>query len=123
MSRSLVDQYDLITYEDLNIIGIVKNHNLAKSIIDAGWNQLVRFTTYKAAYAGKQLIQVDPYNTSQVCSECGLIVKKELKDRVHSCSCGYTVDRGINDAKNILKKGSSLNRSKAWNVPSRRMRR
>ncbi|MBS7529640.1 transposase [Hazenella sp. IB182353] len=83
---------------------MVKNHKLAKSIVDAGWNQLVQFTTYKAAYAGKQVIQVDPYNTSQACSECGLIVKKGLKDRVHSCSCGYTEDRDINAAKNILKK-------------------
>ncbi|WP_369411283.1 zinc ribbon domain-containing protein [Polycladospora coralii] len=63
------------------------------------------------------------WNTSQAYSECGLIVKKELKHRVHSCSCGYTEDRDINAAKNILKKSSSLNRSQAWNVPSRRVRR
>ncbi len=83
---------------------MVKNHNLAKSIVDAGWNQLIQFTIYKAEYAGKKVVQVDPYHTSQACSECGHIVKKELKDRVHSCSCGYTEDRDVNAARNILKK-------------------
>ncbi|MFC4078162.1 hypothetical protein [Salinithrix halophila] len=52
ISRYLVDHYDLIAFEDFNIKRIVKNHHLAKSMVDAGWDQLVRFTTYKAAYAG-----------------------------------------------------------------------
>ncbi|WP_044640419.1 RNA-guided endonuclease InsQ/TnpB family protein [Risungbinella massiliensis] len=104
ISRYLVDRYDLIAFEDLNIKGMVLNHKLAKSIVDAGWNQLVQFTSYKAEYAGKQVIQVDPYNTSQACSKCGQIVKKERKDRVHSCSCGYTEDRDVNAARNILHK-------------------
>lgn len=104
ISRYLVNHYDLIAFEDLNIKGLVKNHNLAKSIVDAGWSQLVQFTTYKAEYAGKQVIQVDPYHTSQTCSECGQIVKKTLKDRTHQCSCGYVEDRDVNAARNILKK-------------------
>ncbi|SDX61433.1 putative transposase, partial [Marininema mesophilum] len=104
ISRYLVDHYDLIAFEDLHISGMVKNHKLAKSIVDAGWDQLVRFTNYKAEYAGKKVIQVDPTNTTQACSACGQIVKKELKDRVHRCSCGYTEDRDINAAKNILYK-------------------
>ncbi|TCP70380.1 RNA-guided endonuclease InsQ/TnpB family protein [Baia soyae] len=104
ISRHLVDHYDLIEFEDLNIQGMVQNHNLAKSIVDAGWNQLVQFTTYKAGYAGKHVIQVNPHNTSQACSECGQIVKKTLKDRTHQCSCGYVEDRDINAARNILKR-------------------
>jgi len=104
ISRYLVDHYDLIAFEDLNIKGMIKNHHLAKSIADAGWNQLVQFTNYKAEYAGKKVVLVDPRNTTQVCSECGQIVKKTLKDRIHKCSCGYIEDRDINAARNILKK-------------------
>ncbi|MCS1351164.1 transposase [Mechercharimyces sp. CAU 1602] len=104
ISRNLVDRYDLIAFEKLNITGMVQNHNLAKSIVDVAWRQLVQFTTYKAEYAGKEVIQVDPYNTTQSCSACGQIVKKALKDRMHVCSCGYSEDRDINAAKNILLK-------------------
>jgi putative transposase len=104
ISRYLVDNYDRIAFEDLNVQGMLKNHNLAKSIADAGWRMLVQFTTYKAEWAGKQVITVDPHNTSQACSECGQTVKKTLKERIHRCSCGYVADRDVNAARNILHK-------------------
>lgn len=102
ISRQLVNQYQLIALEDLNVQGMVKNHNLAKSIVDAGWNQLVQFVTYKAESAGRQVVQVNPFNTSQQCSACGEIVKKTLTERLHRCSCGYVNDRDVNAARNIL---------------------
>lgn len=102
VSRQLVNQYGLIAFENLNVQGMVKNHNLAKSIVDAGWSQFVQYTTYKAESAGRRVVLVNPYNTSQMCSNCGSIVKKKLSERVHRCSCGYIEDRDINAAKNIL---------------------
>lgn len=104
LSRELVDRYDLIVFEDLKIKNMVKNHHLAQSIYDACWGMLIQFTTYKAEYAGKKVELVDPHHTSQVCSECGQIVKKNLNERVHRCLCGYIADRDVNAAKNILKK-------------------
>ncbi|MBA4495294.1 zinc ribbon domain-containing protein, partial [Paenactinomyces guangxiensis] len=65
---------------------------------------LIQFTTYKAEYAGKKVEWVDPCNTSQACSECRRIVKKKLGERIHRCSCGYTADRDVNAARNILQK-------------------
>jgi putative transposase len=102
-SRKLVNEYGLIAIEDLNIQGMVKNHRLAKRIVDAGWNQLVQFVRYKAESAGRQVVQVNPYYTSQQCSNCGEIVKKSLTVRVHHCPCGYVADRDENAAINILK--------------------
>jgi putative transposase len=102
VSRKLVNQYQLIAFEDLNVLGMVKNHHLAKSIVDAGWHQLVQFVAYKAESAGRQVVQVNPYNTSQQCSNCGEIVKKTLSERTHQCSCGYVADRDVNAAINIL---------------------
>jgi putative transposase len=104
VSRYLVNKYDLIIFENLKITNMVKNHNLSKSIYDASWRMLIQYTTYKAEYAGKTVELVDPHNTSQVCSECGQVVKKTLKERTHHCSCGYVADRDINAARNILKK-------------------
>jgi putative transposase len=53
-------------------------------------------------WAGKEVELVDPRNTSQDCSEYGQIVKKSLDVRIHTCSCGYTEDRDVNAARNIL---------------------
>ena len=102
LSRKLADSYSTITFERLNILDMVKNHHLAKSIIDASWNQLIQFTTYKAEGAGGRVELVDPKNTSQMCSRCSVLVKKGLSVRVHECwNCGLTIDRDLNAAINI----------------------
>ncbi|WP_036723084.1 zinc ribbon domain-containing protein, partial [Paenibacillus forsythiae] len=70
--------------------------------------QLVQFTKYKAESAGRIVKQVDPRNTSQLCSHCGEIVKKELKERIHNCQhCGYVADRDVNAAINILQRATA----------------
>ncbi|WP_406660539.1 transposase [Methanolobus sp. ZRKC3] len=103
LSRILVDRFDMIVFEDLNIQNMVKNHHLAKSISDVAWGQLIQMTENKAEEAGKYVELVNPYNTSQKCSGCGSIVKKSLSVRVHKCpECGLVLDRDINAAINIL---------------------
>jgi putative transposase len=105
-SRKLVNRFAIIAFENLNIRGMLKNHHLAKSISDAAWNQLVQYTSYKAAKAGRYAVQVNPRNTSQACSGCGSIVEKDLSVCVHSCSgCGLKLDRDQNAAINILALG------------------
>jgi len=94
----------LITFEDLNVKGIIKNHCLAKNIADASWSKLITITTYKAKWAVKRVELVNPRNTSQICSGCGQIVKKELSERTHRYSFGDLVlDRDHNVAINILR--------------------
>ena len=93
VSKNLVDNYDLIKFEDLQIKNMVQNHHLAKSISDAGWYQLMNLTEYKAAYAGKFVEFVNPAGTSQTCI-CGYPVPKDLSVRIHKCpSCGLVMDR------------------------------
>ena len=104
-SRQLVERYDLLVFEDLNIQRMVTNHRYAKSIVDSGWRQLIHYTTYKAENAGKRVVLVNPYNTTQRCSHCQALVKKTINDRTHRCLCGYTADRDVNAAKNILQLG------------------
>jgi putative transposase len=56
--------------------------------------------------AGRRVVQVNPRNTSQMCSGCGGVVEKELSVRVHACrGCGLTLDRDHNAARNILALG------------------
>lgn len=107
ISNDLVSNYGLLSFEDLNIAGMVKNHHLAKSILDASWSMLVQYTTYKAESAGKVVVQVNPKGTSKTCSRCGW-VKDDLKpsDRIFHCSdCGLDIDRDLNAAINIHRLG------------------
>lgn len=107
LSRTLVDTYDLIKFEDLQIKNMVQNHCLAKSISDAGWYQLMNFTEYKAEYAGKFVEFVNPAGTSQECI-CGNPVPKDLSIRIHSCpSCGLVMPRDQVSA-NIIENRPSI---------------
>ena len=97
---------------------MVKNHHLAKSISDAGWASFLSILTAKAESAGRQVVQVNPRNTSQLFSGCGEIVKKSLAVRQHDCpSCGLSVDRDLNAALNIKRLGLSLCRGVGLPAP------
>lgn len=106
VSRLLVNRFGTIAFEDLNITTMQKNHHLAKSIADVAWNLFITITESKAEDAGSRVILVNPRNTSQMCSRCGMTVTKTLSDRVHSCPyCGLLMDRDQNAAINILRLG------------------
>jgi putative transposase len=63
----------------------------------------------KAACAGRRVIAVNPAYTSQVCSGCGVLVKKGLSVRWHTCpDCGTSLHRDHNAAKNIERAGQAL---------------
>lgn len=107
-SARLVREYDLIAVERLNVKGLASGR-IAKAVNDAGWGALKQMLIYKAAKAGKSLIEVDPRNTTQACSGCGVIVPKGLKDRWHECpDCGLSLDRDENAARNILARSGAL---------------
>jgi len=107
LSHDLVEKYGVLCFEDLNIKSMIQtaSRGLSKSISDASWNILVRLTQSKAESAGSVVVLVDPKNTSQMCSRCGVIVPKDLSVRVHKCTCGLEMDRDQNAALNILRLG------------------
>jgi putative transposase len=105
LSRRLINKYDLLVFEDLRILNMLKNHRLAKAIADASWNTLLQYCTYKAEEAGKTVIQVDPRMTTKMCSRCGDIQQIPLWQRGYSCpTCGISINRDMNAARNILSK-------------------
>jgi putative transposase len=102
-ARRLVNEYGLIAVEKLNVKGMVKNHCLARSISDAAWSQFRSILTQKAESAVRRIVEVNPAYTSQMCSRCGNIAKKPLKERWHYCPiCSLSLDRDTNAAFNIL---------------------
>ncbi len=118
LSTQLVEKYDVIAIEDLNIKGMSRGI-LAKQINDAGWNSFFQKLTYKAENAGKKLIKVNPNGTSQTCI-CGHREKKPLAQRQHNClKCGYSNHRDIVSAQIILNRavGQTVEAS-TWNISS-----
>ncbi|MCL4321099.1 MAG: transposase [Deltaproteobacteria bacterium] len=103
LSRKLVDNYDAIGAEDLSIKNMVKNHNLAKSINDAGWGQFISYIAYKAEEAGKLFMKVNPKGTSKDCHICGYnCPDMTLSIRQWTCPVCHTVhNRDINAACNV----------------------
>jgi putative transposase len=135
-SRTLVNRYQMIAFEDLQIANVTKapkpkqdengkylpngasaKAGLNKSILDAGWGMFQQMCLVKAAWAGRTVVLVNPKYTSQVCSSCGVIRKKELSERWHSCECGCEMDRDTNAAINILRLGSSQQSATAVEAP------
>jgi len=104
LSKSLVEQYDVIKIEDLKTKNLLKNHKLARAIANASWREIRRQLEYKCEWYGKQLVTVNPRKTSQICSSCGFDDGKHTLDiREWTCpNCGVNHDRDINAAINIL---------------------
>ncbi len=108
LSTWLIENYDTICMEDLNVKGMVKNRKLAKSISDAAWSSLVSMISYKSVWYGRTFVKVDRfYVSSKTCSCCGTKVESmDLSVRTWTCSsCNTTHDRDLNAATNILNQG------------------
>lgn len=107
----LVNNYDVICIEDLNVSGMLSNHKLAKAISDTSFHQFRSMLEYKCRWYGKELSVIDRfYPSSKTCSKCGW--KKEdltLSDRIFKCEkCGIKIDRDLNAAINIERVGVDI---------------
>ena len=97
-----------LVLENLQIRNMVRNRHLARAIHEQQWGNLVPMLGYKAESAGGQLTKVTPAYTSQTCSSCGWRPDEKigLSVRAFTCgSCGVSLDRDVNAARNILQKG------------------
>ncbi|MBE0478884.1 IS200/IS605 family element transposase accessory protein TnpB [Candidatus Aerophobetes bacterium] len=114
-ARKIINRFGIVCIEKLNTKNMMQNHLLAKSIADVAWNQFAQALFYKAEEADRKIVAVDPClnlagvdskNTSQICSQCGTVVKKKLSTRWHKCPvCGLHLHRDINASRNILRLG------------------
>ena len=113
----IVQRFDSIAVEDLNIKGLAQMR-LAKQVHDAGWAQFTTILEAKAESAVREFYRVDPRGTSQECSSCGVRVPKGLHVRVHSCPhCGVIEDRDVNAAKNVQRRGQRLRGGESRKLP------
>jgi putative transposase len=108
LTTKLISENQAIAVESLNVKGMQKNRNLAKSIADSSWGDFFRKLKYKAEWYGRELLEIDRwFPSSKRCNCCGYIKNGlKLSDRVWECpSCKKMLDRDVNAAKNILTVG------------------
>jgi putative transposase len=106
-SRRLVNAFDVIAVEDLRVTSMVQTSSLAKSTPAAAWSQFAAWIAWKAAWADRRSIAVNPAHPSPDCSDGGnRNVELTLADRVYRClCCGRVIDRDLNASRNILAVG------------------
>lgn len=100
-----------IVLEDLNVTGMMKNKNLAKSIQEQCFYEFYRQIQYKCLWNNIKFIEADKwYPSSKTCSECGSVKNKlKLSEREYVCEeCGCVIDRDLNASINLMKYGKSI---------------
>lgn len=124
----LVREHDFIAHEDLRIRnmsaapapkpdpgtpsaflpnGAAAKAGLNRSIADAGWGVFLAILSAKAESAGREVMAVDPRNTSRRCPECGHTVEKNrpTQEKFHCVSCGHAAHADAVGALNVLRAG------------------
>ncbi|MFE6058779.1 RNA-guided endonuclease InsQ/TnpB family protein [Streptomyces sp. NPDC056431] len=134
----LVREHDFIAHEDLKICNMVKapapkpdpdtpgvflanraaaKAGLNRSISDAGWGVFLTILHAKAESAGRDVIAVDPRDTSRTCPECGHVAKESrpTQEKFHCVSCGHSAHADTVGARNVLRAGLARREaSPAW---------
>ncbi|MEV4527435.1 transposase [Streptosporangium sp. NPDC049304] len=122
---ALVGGYDVIVHEDLRIanltrsasgtlaapgVNVAAKSGLNRSILDAGWGVFLTILSHKAESAGRELIAVNPANTSRTCARCGHCAKENRPTQAefHCQRCAHVAHADVNAATNILRAGLAL---------------
>ena len=134
ITTDLVRRFGLIAVEDLAIrnmtrsakgtidnpgINVSQKRGLNRSITEQTWGMIRHQLTYKAGWAGREMVVVDPKFTSQRCSGCGVVAAENRKSKQYRCAtCGMTEDADVNAALNILHKALAGRREPDTRLPA-----
>ncbi|MBQ8234539.1 MAG: transposase, partial [Bacilli bacterium] len=108
ITTEIVNNYDIIVCESLNINNMLKG-NITKKILNSSFDEIIKQLKYKCQSNGKYFYQTDNYfKSTQICSVCGAIneIYKNINYRLFICkNCGNTMDRDLNASINIMFEG------------------
>lgn len=118
ISTEIANQYDVVCVESLNMKAMSsKGFGNGKSTLDNGYGMFLNMLEYKLADRGKYLVKVDKwYPSSQICHCCGKKhpEMKDLRIRIFTCDCGFTISRDQNAALNIKSEGLRILKSETF---------
>ena len=134
ITTDLVRRFGLIAMEDLAIknmtrsaagtlenpgTGVAQKRGLNRSISEQTWGMIRHQLTYKAGWAGREMVVVDPRFTSQRCSGCGTVSAEHRQRKRYNCAeCGMTEDADVNAARNVLHKALAGRRTPDYRLPA-----
>ena len=134
ITTDLVRRFGLIAVENLAIknmtasaagtleqpgTGVAQKRGLNRSISEQTWGMIRHQLTYKAGWAGREMVVVDPRFTSQRCSGCGTVSAEHRQRKRYNCAeCGMTEDADVNAARNILYKALAGRRAPDYRLPA-----
>jgi putative transposase len=124
----LVRAHDFVAHEDLKIRNMSRapapnpdpdqpgtflpngagaKAGLNTSIHDAGWGVFLTILHAKAESAGREVIAVNPRNTSRTCPQCGHTAKenRQTQEKFHCVACGHHAHADTVAATNVLRAG------------------
>ncbi|WP_018466017.1 RNA-guided endonuclease InsQ/TnpB family protein [Calidithermus timidus] len=104
LTTRLAHSYGIVVVETLNVVGMMRNHRLARAVVDAAPAELRRQLAYKCVWYGSRLVEADRFwPSSKTCSSCGAVKEKlPLWGRMFRCeACGLVLDRDENAARNL----------------------
>jgi putative transposase len=123
VSRSIVHHFDRIALEALNLramtrtatgtiekpgTNVAAKAGLNRALLDAGFGMLATLIREKAAWAAREMIEVDARYSSQTCAACGHVAKESREGRRFVCvRCGHEADADVNAAQVILLRAES----------------
>lgn len=111
ITNQLLNENQVIYIENLCTECLLEEKKMSRQISDASWGLLTSMLEYKAIWYGREVVKIDRwFPSSKTCSNCGTI-KTDLKlsDRTYNCnSCGFSIDRDLGAAINILKEGQRI---------------
>ena len=134
VTTELVRRFGLIALEGLAIKNMTRSASgtlenpgrnvrqkagLNRSITEQTWGLLRNQIAYKAEWAGREMVLVDPRFTSQRCSGCGVVSADNRQHKRYDCAdCGMTEDADINAARNVLHKALAGRRESGYRLPA-----
>ena len=123
ITSKLVADHDFIAIEDFNIQamtrsgrGTVENPGtnveltaqLNRTVLEQNWGLIGMQIAYKAEWAGKRFVKVNPKYISQDCSTCGHRRLGPFPNRIFRCpNCGLSLNQDTNAAINVLRLGQA----------------
>jgi putative transposase len=123
VSRKIVDRFDVIALEDLNLRGMTRlakgtinepgrnvaaKSGLNREMLDAGLGMLGTLIREKAAYAVRRIVGVDARYSSQTCAQCGQVATESREGaRLQCIGCGHANDADVNAERVILLRAES----------------